>query len=57
MSCGSSHIRFPIHIKNVNFLLDHPMNIHVQFELIKDLRKKTFVYLYYQSLILNYVQC
>jgi hypothetical protein len=31
MSCGGSHLGFPIGIKNSNFVKDIPMIIHVQF--------------------------
>jgi hypothetical protein len=30
-SCHSRHFEFHIRTKNVNFVEDHPMNIHVQF--------------------------
>jgi cyclopropane fatty-acyl-phospholipid synthase-like methyltransferase len=30
-SCRSRHFEFHIGIKNVQFVEDHPMNIHVQF--------------------------
>ena len=31
MSCGGSHLGFPIHIKNRNLVKDIPMIIHLQF--------------------------
>ena len=31
MTCGGSHLEFHIRTKNVKFVENHPMNIHVQF--------------------------
>jgi hypothetical protein len=31
MSCGGGHLGFPISIKNIKFVEDLPMTIHVQF--------------------------
>ena len=31
MYCGGRHFEFHIGTKNVQFVEDHPMNIHVQF--------------------------
>jgi hypothetical protein len=31
MSCGGSHLGFPIYIKNSNLVKDIPMIIHLQF--------------------------
>jgi hypothetical protein len=31
MSWGGGHLGFPIGLKNVKFVEDHAMNIHVQF--------------------------
>jgi hypothetical protein len=32
MSCGGGHLEFPIHVTNINFVRDHPVTIHAQFE-------------------------
>jgi hypothetical protein len=33
LTLGSRHFEFHIGTKNVKFVEDHPMNIHVQFDL------------------------
>ena len=54
MFCGGDHFRFLIHKKNEITVWDHPMIIHVQFELVNQKLmywEQIFIHFY----ILNYV--
>jgi hypothetical protein len=44
MSCGGSHLGFPIGIKNINFVEDLPMIIPGQWKIFKCLLLRNYKY-------------